>query len=378
MSACLREDPRRRLESDLCMDELLRMREEGLSNREIADRLGVSRATIYKYLGRQPAGIRYKRPAGGKAAGGAAVEATAAGQMAAKTPAGGRPAGGATVREPSAWTPATRRAGAAASAGERPMFGTSAPWKAVAEMPPSGEALAEASAPGEANAGESFAKAPDGEATAAKQPDTETPTGRKTAAGTPPSGEPDAERPAPGRACAPDERPTLGTSAPWEAAAEMPSGEALAGASAPREANAGESLATAPDDRTPATGAAAAGQSTAETLAGGRPAGGTPAVEKPAVEAPFTGKPPAGTPAGGKPTAGAPDGDAYTSRLAPCRQVWLGSVCRLEVDFADRILRLAPSTGEAWDVDQLPDIIGDLFGLMRLTADSGGTGHGNL
>lgn len=57
----LENHPRRKLTDDVSMDELLQMRQDGMSNQEIANRLGVSKATIYRHLGAQPKGIRYIR-----------------------------------------------------------------------------------------------------------------------------------------------------------------------------------------------------------------------------------------------------------------------------------------------------------------------------
>lgn len=87
---------------------------------------------------------------------------------------------------------------------------------------------------------------------------------------------------------------------------------------------------------------------------------------------------PAGSGAGGAKGPAEPPTGGGEPRLSPCRQVWQGKVCRLEVDFADRLLRLAPVAGEAWEIDQLPDMVGDLVGLMRLSAGRGETDHGNL
>ena len=43
---------------DVSMEELKQMRAEGLTNRQIADRLGVCSATIIRHLGPQPTGLR--------------------------------------------------------------------------------------------------------------------------------------------------------------------------------------------------------------------------------------------------------------------------------------------------------------------------------
>lgn len=48
----------RKLLADFTMDELLSMRDNGMSNRDIANTTGVSLATIYKHLGPQPAALR--------------------------------------------------------------------------------------------------------------------------------------------------------------------------------------------------------------------------------------------------------------------------------------------------------------------------------
>ena len=45
------------LMKDVSIDELKQLREEGYSNREIADCLDVSEPTIYRYLGRNPKAI---------------------------------------------------------------------------------------------------------------------------------------------------------------------------------------------------------------------------------------------------------------------------------------------------------------------------------
>jgi len=44
----------RRLGLDITPSEMLTMRESGLSNRRIAERLGVSINTVYRYIGKQP------------------------------------------------------------------------------------------------------------------------------------------------------------------------------------------------------------------------------------------------------------------------------------------------------------------------------------
>lgn len=52
----------RPLSDSVSMSEMLHMREElKLSNREIAERLGVSKNTVYRYIGPQPEGIQAPR-----------------------------------------------------------------------------------------------------------------------------------------------------------------------------------------------------------------------------------------------------------------------------------------------------------------------------
>lgn len=53
------QHPKRGILKDFSKTELLRMREDGLSNREIADRIGCAYSTIYGILGKQPNGLRY-------------------------------------------------------------------------------------------------------------------------------------------------------------------------------------------------------------------------------------------------------------------------------------------------------------------------------
>ena len=49
----------RKLTDDVSIEELMRMREEeGLSNYEIAQRVGVARNTIYRLIGKQPPHVR--------------------------------------------------------------------------------------------------------------------------------------------------------------------------------------------------------------------------------------------------------------------------------------------------------------------------------
>ncbi len=47
--------------SQVSCNEMLHMRGEGLSNREIAEHLDCSTATVYKMIGKQPKGIRAPR-----------------------------------------------------------------------------------------------------------------------------------------------------------------------------------------------------------------------------------------------------------------------------------------------------------------------------
>ena len=42
----LENRPQRKLTDDVSMDELLQMRQDGMSNQEIANRLGASKATV--------------------------------------------------------------------------------------------------------------------------------------------------------------------------------------------------------------------------------------------------------------------------------------------------------------------------------------------
>ena len=52
----------KKLLDEISIQELREMREiEGLSNGEIAERLGVSCSTIYKHIGGHPNGVRKKR-----------------------------------------------------------------------------------------------------------------------------------------------------------------------------------------------------------------------------------------------------------------------------------------------------------------------------
>lgn len=47
------KNPRRKLLQDISVQELYRMRDEGMSNQEIADAIGVTRNTIYRHIGKQ-------------------------------------------------------------------------------------------------------------------------------------------------------------------------------------------------------------------------------------------------------------------------------------------------------------------------------------
>lgn len=56
----------RRLTADVSVSEMLRMREEGMSNKAIGDALGVSSQTIYRHIGPQGPEIRRQPVYGGK------------------------------------------------------------------------------------------------------------------------------------------------------------------------------------------------------------------------------------------------------------------------------------------------------------------------
>jgi len=49
---------RKKLSNELTLDELNKMRENGMTNRDIAESLGVSISTIYRYIGPQPSSLR--------------------------------------------------------------------------------------------------------------------------------------------------------------------------------------------------------------------------------------------------------------------------------------------------------------------------------
>lgn len=51
----------RRLGLDISPAEMLSMRESGLNNKRIAERLGVSINTVYRYIGKQPKGMPRER-----------------------------------------------------------------------------------------------------------------------------------------------------------------------------------------------------------------------------------------------------------------------------------------------------------------------------
>ena len=61
---------------------------------------------------------------------------------------------------------------------------------------------------------------------------------------------------------------------------------------------------------------------------------------------------------------------AQASRLAPCRQVWDGKACRMEVDYIDGYISISPDTGDSWELDAIPDIISDLVSLMRCVKEA--------
>ena len=49
---------RKSLASEIDITELQTMRQNGMTNRQIADNIGVSQNTVYRYLGKQPAMLR--------------------------------------------------------------------------------------------------------------------------------------------------------------------------------------------------------------------------------------------------------------------------------------------------------------------------------
>ena len=56
--------PKRGILKDIDMNTLMRMRtEEGMSNREIAEKVGVTYEAIHRIIGKQPKGIRYSAKA---------------------------------------------------------------------------------------------------------------------------------------------------------------------------------------------------------------------------------------------------------------------------------------------------------------------------
>ena len=58
---------RRRLDLDVTIQEMLRLREEGMSNKQIAAQLDVHYNTILKYIGKEPRKPNNERGAVGKA-----------------------------------------------------------------------------------------------------------------------------------------------------------------------------------------------------------------------------------------------------------------------------------------------------------------------
>ena len=57
--------PKRKLLADMDKTQLLRMRDEGMSNEEIALRVGCSYQTIYRAIGKQPDHISARRKSEG-------------------------------------------------------------------------------------------------------------------------------------------------------------------------------------------------------------------------------------------------------------------------------------------------------------------------
>ena len=53
---------RRRLSKDVSTSEMLRLREEGMSNRQIAAQLDVHYNTVLKYIGKEPREPKAKKP----------------------------------------------------------------------------------------------------------------------------------------------------------------------------------------------------------------------------------------------------------------------------------------------------------------------------
>ena len=50
---------KRKLSKDLSMSELLELRAEGMTNKQIAEQLGVSVSTVYNYIGRRSQAVKY-------------------------------------------------------------------------------------------------------------------------------------------------------------------------------------------------------------------------------------------------------------------------------------------------------------------------------
>ena len=51
----------RNLLKDISIDELMKMRESGMTNQDIANVLGIGISTVYRHIGAQPSGLRRKR-----------------------------------------------------------------------------------------------------------------------------------------------------------------------------------------------------------------------------------------------------------------------------------------------------------------------------
>lgn len=58
---------RRRLDLDVSVQEMLRLRDEGMSNKQIAGQLDVHYRTVLKYIGKEPREPKNERGAVGKA-----------------------------------------------------------------------------------------------------------------------------------------------------------------------------------------------------------------------------------------------------------------------------------------------------------------------
>lgn len=54
---------KRKLSKDLSMSELLELRAEGMTNKQIAEQLGVSVSTVYNYIGRRSQAVKICRDA---------------------------------------------------------------------------------------------------------------------------------------------------------------------------------------------------------------------------------------------------------------------------------------------------------------------------